>query len=285
VDETGRASPEGTTTPLFRLLGPVQVEVGGTAGNLVSAPVCGTLAALLLAEGRFVPVRQMIQSLWDAPPKSAGSNLRLYVARLRSQLNRFDPSLGSRVLTVRGNGGGAYGLRIHRDELDLVRFRRLAARGCVELGRGSFDTAEVTFADALALWRGPVGPECRASDLLRSRFDALAELQLTVRERLTQARIGLGRSNDLVADIHEILSVAPLREASWVSLVRAHYLGGDLAGAFDAWRQAVSTLSDGLGLDPSSDLRELHRFMVHRDDPAVRELRPGHSRLGTGGVG
>ncbi|MEV0756678.1 AfsR/SARP family transcriptional regulator [Streptosporangium sp. NPDC050280] len=159
---------------------------------------------------------------------------------------------------------------IEPDEVDVIRFKRLAAQGFAELRARCTGAAEATLKESLDLWQGPAGQDCAASEQMRARFTALDELHLTVRERLVEARLGLGRTLDLVPELLDILAAAPFRETSWAHLMRAHYLGGNAAGAISAWASATATLSDHLGLDPSAELRELHLSVLRRDDDAIR---------------
>ncbi|WP_181871441.1 AfsR/SARP family transcriptional regulator [Sphaerisporangium album] len=223
--------------------------------------------ALLLEEGRLASVDHLLGSLWDDPPDSARTNLRLHIARLRSQLALA--SLRDRLTTYRG-GGGAYRLLVDSDEVDVARFKKLAALGFAELRSGSLTTAETILERALSLWQGPVGQGCTSSQKLRYRFLAFDELRITMRDRLVAARLDMGRTTDLIPEIHEILAIAPYREAAWAHLIRAYYLGGDIAGAISAWDRATATLGDELGLDVSPGLRHLHVSVLRRDDVAVR---------------
>ncbi|MFD0661895.1 AfsR/SARP family transcriptional regulator [Thermocatellispora tengchongensis] len=191
----------------------------------------------------------------------------MHVARLRTQLAPLD--LREKLVTLRGGGGG-YRMLVDPDDVDVVRFKRLAAQGFAELRVQCAGSAEVAFMEALGLWQGPVGQDCTASERLRSRFTALEELHLTVRERLVEARLRLGRTTELIPEILDILAAVPFREASWAHLMRAYYLGGDVAGAVSAWNRATATLGDQLGLDLSAELRELHLSILRRDDRAVR---------------
>ncbi|GAT65992.1 AfsR/SARP family transcriptional regulator [Planomonospora sp. ID91781] len=257
----------------FRLLGRVQVENADTSLVIASAPIRGLLAALLLEEGRFVTVEQLMGSLWESPPDSARKNLRLHVARLRGQLASL--GLRERLGTLRGGGGG-YRLLAAPEEVDAIRFKRLTDRGFAELRARSVSTAEATLAEALKLWQGSIGQDCTASERLRARFAAFDELHLTTRERLVEARLCRGRTIELVPEILDILTAAPFRENSWAHLMRAYYLGGDAAGAISAWDRATATLGDRLGLDLSAELRELHLSVLRRDDDAVRgPVAPG----------
>ncbi|MGS2644342.1 BTAD domain-containing putative transcriptional regulator [Streptosporangium sp. LJ11] len=169
---------------------------------------------------------------------------------------------------------------IEPDEVDAIRFKRLAARGFAELRARCAGAAEATLKESLGLWQGPAGQDCAASEQMRARFAALDELHLTVRERLVEARLDLGRTLDLVPEILDILATAPFRETSWAHLMRAHYLGGNAAGAISAWTSATATLSDHLGLDPSAELRELHLSVLRRDDDAIRGPSSRHRSEG-----
>lgn len=256
---------------LFRLLGRVQIDTANGTFPIQSAPVRGVLAALLLEEGRFIPVGKLLNALWNDPPSSARQNLRLYIARLRTQLAAL--SLQERLITLRGGVGG-YSLSISPDELDAFRFQHLAEKGGMELQAGSFTRAERALREALSLWRGPIGQDCTASEQLRAQFQTYEKLHLTVRERLVEARLGLGATVDLVPEIRGILEIAPFRETSWADLIRACYLGGDISGALAAWRQVVELFRGELGVDPSIRLRELHAAVLRRDDAAVRAYVP-----------
>lgn len=254
----------------LRMLGRFEIEKDGDRVTVASAPVRGLLAALMLEEGRAVPTNLLIESLWDRPPRSATSNLRVHIAHLRRQLSAVCPLLAARLVTLRGNGSTGYALRAEGAELDVTQFRRLSSRGDLDRREERYADAERTLTEALALWRGPIGLDCTASAKLRSRLETLGELRLSVQERLAAVRIMLGATTDLLPEINDVLSVAPLREASWANLVRARYLAGDVDGAFQTWSRAAQALRNELGVDPADDLRHLQNAMLRRDTDAVR---------------
>lgn len=256
----------------FRMLGRIEVETAGGVTTVSSAPVRGLLVALMLAEGRCVPMSQLLCSLWDNPPGSARSNLRLHVARLRRQLFVTSPLLKDRLAMEPGEDGASYRLVADPDELDVSVFRRLSLRGEAERQADRPVEAEVTLARALALWRGPICQNCTASEELRRQAQTLEELRLSVRERLASVRITLGHTTDLVPEIHDLLRSAPYRELSYANLMRARYLGGDVEGALRTCAQAANTLRRELGVELSAGLRELHCAMLRRDSEAVRRI-------------
>jgi DNA-binding SARP family transcriptional activator len=254
----------------FRMLGRIEVQTAAGVTDVSSAPVRGLLVALMLAEGRCVPMHQLLSSLWDRPPRSARSNLRLYVARLRRQLYATSPQLKERLAMEPGDGGASYRLRADPDELDVSVFRRLSLCGQKQRQAGFPVEAEKTLSRALELWRGPICQNCTASEELRRQAETLEELRLTVRERLTAVRITLGHTTDLVPEINDLLRVAPYRELSYANLMRARYLAGDIDGALKTWTQAAKVLRCELGIGVSAELRELQHAMLRRDAKAVR---------------
>lgn len=252
---------------MFQLSGGVRVECGGTSVRIESPPVSGILAALVFAEGRLLHQDRLVEALWDDPPRSAHSNVRLYLSRLRRHLVEADPCVSARLVTQRNCG---YGLKVGEDETDLMRFRKLAVRGTASLRDGDPDTAADILGNALELWQGPVGLGCMASGRLRARFHAWDELCLAVREKYLHARIVLGHSADLMPELHTVIGAAPFREASWANLIRAVYLSGDVSGALAAWQRFTTMLAEELGVDSSANIGDLHLAVLRRDDDAVR---------------
>ena len=252
---------------MFRLSGGMRVECGGTSVPIESPPVSGILAALLFAEGRLLHQDRLVEALWDDPPRSARSNVRLYLSRLRRDLAKAGPCAAARLVTQRGCG---YGLKAGEDETDLTRFRKLGVRGTTALRDGDPDTAADVLGEALELWQGPVGQGCTASGRLRARFQAWDDLCLAVREKYLHAKIVQGHSTDLMPELHTIIGAAPFREASWANLIRAVYLSGDVSGALAAWQRVTTMLAEELGVDPSANIGDLHLAVLRRDDEAVR---------------
>ncbi|MFF4951429.1 BTAD domain-containing putative transcriptional regulator [Streptomyces chattanoogensis] len=256
----------------FFILGPLQIKVADQEHSIDAAPVRAALIALLLEEGHPVPVPVLLRRIWECPPKTAKNNLRLYVSRLRQQLSAIDPAFRTRITTIRGAGGesGGYRLYIEPDELDFIRFQQTANRGLHALRSGCTESARASLAQALSLWRGPIGQGCSLSSRVRAQFDAVEQLRSTARECLTEALINLGRSAEVIPEIRKILELEPHREKSWENLIRAYYLSGDIAKALDTWENAVSTMGKQYGLDLSPDLQRLHLAVLRRDTDAVR---------------
>ena len=105
------------------VLGPVEVRAGGRMLDAGHARRRAVLAVLMLDLGRAVPVPVLVDRVWgETPPASALNTIYGYVARLKAVIAKAsDPH----VTLSRRHGG--YVLQAQSDQLDLFRFRRLAA--------------------------------------------------------------------------------------------------------------------------------------------------------------
>src|SRR5579875_603032 len=102
----------------YRVLGPLEVEVGGRALTL-HGKQRDLLGILLLRPGDVVSTDELIDELWgDAPPPTAANTLQVHVSRLRRLL---EPG----VLVSRPPG---YVLEIAPGELDSSAFEELVAQ-------------------------------------------------------------------------------------------------------------------------------------------------------------
>src|ERR1700761_6358615 len=107
----------------FALLGPVRAWGGQTELDLGAPQQRSVLAALLLAEGRQVPMGALIDGLWAAdPPRTAAGTVRTYVSRLRRVLGR---ATGAGLIESAGDG---YRLTRGVARLDLDTFVLLTGK-------------------------------------------------------------------------------------------------------------------------------------------------------------
>jgi DNA-binding SARP family transcriptional activator len=106
----------------FRVLGPLEVEVGGAPLRLGTPRQRTLLGLLLLRAGEVVSCDRLVEELWDGdPPGTALHTLQGYVYRLRRALG-----LDAWRLVTRSPG---YQLKVSAGELDAQRFQDLAADG------------------------------------------------------------------------------------------------------------------------------------------------------------
>ena len=124
----------------IRVLGPLEVVIGGRPVELPVGKARLLLGALAVCANEVVSTDRLFEVLWSAePPKTAANTLQTYVAHLRTAL---EPDRArreaSRVLITREPG---YVLAVSPDGIDSVRFERLAEQGRRELATAPADAA------------------------------------------------------------------------------------------------------------------------------------------------
>jgi DNA-binding SARP family transcriptional activator/predicted ATPase len=237
------------------LLGPVELRDGDRAVPLRREKQRALVALLALRRGEVVSSDALIDQLWGGdPPKTARQALQNYVSLLRKQLT-------SSAIETHESG---YSLQVEPEQVDLVRFERLAAAA---RQAASADERATMLRDALAIWRGPA-----LADLVYWPFCALEarrldELRLAAREDLVDAELERGHHADLVAELEALIAENPFRERLRGQLMLALYRAGRQADALAAYREAREALAE-LGLDPGLPLRELEQAILNQS-PAL----------------
>src|SRR3712207_4902562 len=96
---------------LFRVLGPLEVEVAGGWITIPGERSRALLVALLLQPGSAVPTSRLVEALWpDQPPDDPANALHQVVRRLRSSLGDLGPLVHSKAL--------GYELAVDRSAVD-----------------------------------------------------------------------------------------------------------------------------------------------------------------------
>jgi DNA-binding SARP family transcriptional activator len=261
----------------FAILGPPVITAGCHRVPIDGPMVRAVAAALLLAGDQPVSVAALTQALWDRPPRSAASNLRTYITRLRAALQSAGPDLDGR-LRAYGRGGG-YQLAASVTETDARLFITLAGRGRALLRDGQATQAAAALSAACALWRGPAAASVTGGGVTGTaawKLAGLDEQRLIAREDYLDARLSLGESASLLDELRELTRGQPLRERPWAQLIVALYRTGDLGGALATYQRARSVLVAELGIEPGDQLRHLQTAILRRDaGHMVRWPAPG----------
>jgi DNA-binding SARP family transcriptional activator len=241
----------------FRLLGPLEAVEDDRPLALGGAKQRALLAVLLLNANQAVSSDRLIDELWgESPPATAGKIVQVYVSRLRKQLGE------ARLLTRRPG----YLLRVDPGELDLARFERLVAEAREE----DAAAAGAKLRAALDLWRGPPLADLAYERVAQAETVRLEELRWAALELRIDADLAAGRAAELVGELESLVAAQPLRERLRAQLMLALYRCSRQAEALEAYRRARRDLADGLGLEPSDELRRLEQAIL-RHDP---ELAP-----------
>jgi DNA-binding SARP family transcriptional activator len=251
-----------------RILGPFHLEDGGQRIAIGGVRQRAVLVDLVLHANVVVPSGQLLVELWgeDSPP-SAANALQAAISRLRRALP------AGRLLTT----GPGYLLRIFPAELDVAQFEQFIFEGRDALAGGAAADAVHLLDQAMTLWRGPPLADFRYEPFAQAAIARLEELQLACLEERNEANLALGSAGALTAELGQMVADHPLRERLRGQLMLALYRSGRQAEALEAYRQFRSTLTEELGLEPSSALRELQAAIL-RHDPV---LAPGSATGGT----
>jgi hypothetical protein len=134
------------------------------------------LAVLAMSAGRPLSLELLADRVWgEQPPQSAKASLHSHVMRLRRVL-------GAEVIRTVPLG---YLLDVDADQVDVLRFRRLAAEAA---GLQDPVKSRDMLSVALGLWRGEPLEGLRSATLHRDVSTVLAEERLAALQR----RIDLG---------------------------------------------------------------------------------------------
>ena len=168
-----------------------------------------------------------------------------------------------------------YSLEIDADELDLERYRSLAARGRAAASASDWATAWQALGDALDVWRQPTPLACLTTSPLTGARIELEDERLSVIEDRMEAGLQLGLHGGVVTDLRTLTREHPERERLWVALMLALFRSGRQADALEAFLEARARLDEGFGIEPGSALRELQRRILEQD--ASLDLSPAHT--------
>ncbi|MFI5908295.1 BTAD domain-containing putative transcriptional regulator [Dactylosporangium sp. NPDC051541] len=241
--------------PVFGLLGPLTVTVGGQPITIAGQHTRVLLAALLLHRDQVVGVDALIDVLWgDAPPRTARVQVRNRTAGLRQAFARHGIA---DVISTRGSG---YVIPADRAELDLDRFDELLTTV------GDDDVAVRALDAALALWRGPALDGLTGSGLL-SAAERLDERRTDARIRRAGLLLGLGRAPEVIGELTELAGRHPWDERVAGQLMTALRLTGRQGEALLAFDRLRLALADELGVDPGAALTELRNEILRSGRP------------------
>ncbi|WP_051792385.1 AfsR/SARP family transcriptional regulator [Amycolatopsis jejuensis] len=236
----------------IRLLGPLTAGERGRPLELGGARQQVVLAALALRANEAVSLGYLMQAVWDEAPRSAESNLRTYVQRLRKLL-------GGPRLCTRSPG---YVLVAGPGEVDVARFEELATQGEAARDRGDLAEAIRLFGAALDLWRGRPLEGLSPGPELRATIAWLEERRRTVVEAQVAAQLETGDYHGALLRLRPILAEYPLREGLWGQLMRALHGAGRRAEALEAYQEIRQLLRDELGVEPGPGLRRVQQSVL-----------------------
>ncbi|MEU4568900.1 BTAD domain-containing putative transcriptional regulator [Micromonospora sp. NPDC023956] len=248
----------------FGLLGPVQVWADGQPVPAGPPRQRAVLAALLLHLNRITPVDDIVDLLWgDDPPRTARKNVQLYVWRLR-QLT------GDRL----ASDPPGYRIAVDPDDLDVTRFDALLEAGRAAVRAGLTPRAATLYRSALDLWRGAPLADVAGLGGFGGSVAWLARRRLTAYEEHVDVELDLGRHDEMLVVLDELVARYPLHERFVEQQVMTLHHLGRRGEAVDAYRSYRRALADELTMEPGPVLHRLAE-LARRPNPSA--TTPGRS--------
>jgi DNA-binding SARP family transcriptional activator/tetratricopeptide (TPR) repeat protein len=256
---------DGSTQAHFQLLGPVRLFAGERAVPIGGPGVRGLLAVLALAPNRVVGLDEIIDALWgEGPPATARTIVHGNVSHLRRILRSIqdDRPGDARILTA----PPGYQLSVDPQRIDVQRARTLLERANMAEQASRADLLRQAFS----LWQGP--PLSGVPGSLKA--PELEDLRLAVHSARVDADLADGRHSALIVELSPLVRANPVAERTAGQLMRALYYAGRRGDALELYQRVSRQVVDTLGIDPSPELRALHRQVLNDHLPPLNGLPP-----------
>jgi len=230
----------------IRVLGPIDVVVAGSVVPITGRHARLVLGTLVVSLAHAVAAEHVAFVIWgDSPPRSAATSLQSLVSRLRTVL-------GADAIAYTN---GAYVLTVDPDQVDAVRFERLALAAGDCLASDPERTRDLC-RQALALWRGAPFGDVADHDFAHLEAIRLDELRMTTMELQIEAELAMHRERWVTPTLEAAVEEYPYREGLWVLLVRALIATNRRRDAVDACSHLRRILGE-IGLEPGPEMRHL----------------------------
>ena len=253
----------------FRVLGPVEVVVGGRRLEMGIERRRAILAALLAARRQVVAATRLAEAVWGPePPPSFEGTLRSHVSRLRGTLAQH----AAGAAAVETEPGG-YRLDIGAGGVDAERFADLVAEAR-RVGASDPAAAVAGYAEAEGLWRGAAFGDLADREIVRAEAVRLEALRASAATERVEAQLALGHHEAVIGELEAWVASEPLAEHVHGQLMRALYRSGRQADALAVYRRLQERLRDELGVDPSPPVQVLHEQMLRKDPELEAPRQP-----------
>jgi tetratricopeptide (TPR) repeat protein/DNA-binding SARP family transcriptional activator len=248
----------------FRLLGPVEVWAAGRCLEMGPPQQRAVLAALAVDAGRPVFRDTLVDRIWSGrAPEGATSALYAHINRIRLMLGAA--GAGEEPVRLARRSGG-YLLDVDPEDVDLHRFRHLAL-AARDQQRPDDERAGLLRA-ALDLWRGEPLADLPGEWPARMR-DSWEGERLDAAIAWAQAELRMGRPDEVIGPIRELVAGHPLKERPIGVLMQALAAAGRGAEALECYATARSRLIEALGAEPGRELQSAHLAILKGERPAA----------------
>ena len=205
-----------------RLFGELEAVAAGVPVPVRGAKQRALLALLALQPGQPVSADRLIDVLWGDGQAANPANA------LQAQIGQLRRTLGPAAILTTEAG---YALDAGPEDVDVVRFEQLVAKGRGWREAGQPADASAALGEALGLRRGEPLAEFTYAGFFDAERTRLDELTLVAIETRAGADLALGRHGELAAELEALCRAHPLRERLWELLILALYQAGRQAEA------------------------------------------------------
>ena len=246
-----------------RVLGPVHVlDTEGAPVPLSGSRTVALITRLALTAGACVPAEVLLDDIWEGRfPEGGVATLRRLASRTRTRLTEHHLDIGPIP------DGGGYQLMLKPEQVDALRFERLAEEGAHLLRENLPTRAYDTLTQALSLWVGTPLSGVESEFALREAA-RLEELHLQVQEDRLLTVSALEGPDAAVNGLQSLAHSFPLRERTHSLLMRALHDSGQRGAALAVYDKLRHSLAEELGVAPDQRITTL-RTEILRDDQAA----------------
>ncbi|WP_196073371.1 BTAD domain-containing putative transcriptional regulator [Nakamurella alba] len=246
------------------VLGPVEVTLAGSPTTVAGTRLRRLLLRLAVDPGAVVGAGELTDAVWpEDRPADAGNALQTLVSRLRR-------AFGDTGAVLQLSGG--YRLDLDPEDVDAVRFGRLAVAGHAALVSGDPSGAAEALREADRLWRGEPYLDAAGSDFAERAVARLVDVRLDALADLFQAELELDRAAEIVGRLEAVAADELLRERFTALLMSALAALGRTAEALAAYERLRRHLADELGVDPGPEVQARHLALL-RGEPTPDQRR------------
>ena len=256
------------------VLGPVAAWDGDRPLQAGQPRQQAVLAILGMRANRVISRSELVDAVWGhEAPQSAEGSIYTYIAGLRRVLEPGRSLRGPGRILV--SSGAGYVLHLVPGQPDAVSFEQHLHRARHLRKTADLAGTVAALESALGLWRGVVAFAGVPGPFAETERVRLGELRSAVSEERADAMLGLGRHEEVLADLTAMVADNPLRERMRGLLMLALYRSGRQAEALRVFAEGRRVLAEELGIDPGVELARIHQ-QVLTTDPALDITQGGN---------
>jgi DNA-binding SARP family transcriptional activator/DNA-binding XRE family transcriptional regulator len=246
----------------LQILGPMTAARDGTALRLGSSRHRLVLGLLAITPNEVVRRGQIADAVWgDVQPRNAGVMIQSGISALRRLLDPSHPPSAPDGLIV--SVGSGYRLNVTARQLDLIRFRELAAEARSAASAEDLLARYTALERAVQLWRGdPLGDLDGLSD--HPAVTGLARLRDRAIIEYAECCLQLAKPDGSLELLEQLTEREPLNERAVACYMLTLAATGQHAAALEAFEQIRRRLSDEYGMPPGGELRAAHDQVVRQ---------------------